>query len=57
MKRTIEFWFDHSTTFLWAIVAVLVILGGAREHIVALLGLILTFYQIFHQTKCVCQFW
>ncbi len=33
MRRTIEFSFDLSTTFLWAVVAVLVFLGGAREHI------------------------
>ncbi len=38
MKRTIEFWFDLSTTFLQAVVAVLVFLDAAREHILALWG-------------------
>ncbi len=38
MRRTIEFSFDLSTTFLWAVVAVLVFLGGAREHIFGTLG-------------------
>ncbi len=50
MRQTIEFWFDLSTTFLRAVVAVLVFLGGAREHILAFRGLIFSFYQIFHQT-------
>ncbi len=38
MRRTIGFSFDLSMTFLRAVVAVLVFLGGAREHILALLG-------------------
>ncbi len=45
MRRTIEFWFDLSTTFQWAAVAVLVFIGGAREHILALWGLIFVFYK------------
>ncbi len=57
MRPTIEFWFDLSTTFLQAMVAVLVFLGGAKEHILALFGSIFTFYKNFHQTGCVCQFW
>ncbi len=47
MRRTLEFWFDLSTTFHLAVVAVLVFIGGTREHILALWGLIFTFYQIF----------
>ncbi len=50
MRQTIEFWFDLSMTFLQAIVAILVFLDGAREHILALWGLISTFYKIFNQT-------
>ena len=45
MRRIIGFWFDLSTTFLH-----LSCIGGAREHILALWGLIFTFYHIFHQT-------
>ncbi len=56
MRRTIEFWFDLSTTFLWAVVAVLVFLGGAREHILALWGLIFTFHKFFTRPDVCANF-
>ncbi len=48
IRRTIEFWFDLSMTFLWAVVATLVFLGGTREHTLTLWGLIFTFYKLAH---------
>lgn len=57
MWQSFEFLFDRSTPFLWAVVAVLVYVGGGKEHILALWMLNFTFYNIFHQSWCVCQIW
>ncbi len=38
LDEQLSFGLISSMTFLWAIVAVLVFLGGTREHILALLG-------------------
>ncbi len=54
VRQTIQLWFDLSMTFLWVLVAVLVCLSGAREHTLALLGLVSTFYRIFCQTWSMC---
>ncbi len=55
-EGSIEFWFDLSTTFLRAVMAVLVFLGGAREHILALWGLIFTFSKIFTRPDVLANF-
>ncbi len=43
-------------TFLQAVVAVLVFLGGAREHILASWGFIFTFYKIFTRPYVCAKF-
>ncbi len=57
MRRTIEFSFDLSMIFLRAVVAILVFLSGAREHILALWGLILTFYKKISPVPILVSFW
>ncbi len=47
MRQTNEFSVDLSTTLPRAIVDVLVFVGGATEHILAIRGLIFTFYEFF----------
>lgn len=37
-RRTVESWFDLSTTLVWAELAVPVCVGGAREHSLTLWG-------------------
>lgn len=47
MSQTIQLWFDHNVTFLGAVVAVLVCIGSASEHILALRQFVFTFKSNF----------
>ncbi len=56
MRQTNEFWFVLSTTYLKAIVVILLFLGGTREHIWALWGFIFQFIKFFTRLDVCANF-